>query len=52
MVHFTPYIEHFRKYGQYLTKLYRVIRKEEKIRIITNPFRFFKEKNYTHFLPE
>ena len=38
MVDFTHYVEYFRKYEQYLTKLYRDIRKEEKVKIITNPF--------------
>ena len=48
MVDFTPYIEYFKKYEQYLTKLYRDIRKEEKI--ITNPFKLLKERNYTSYL--
>ena len=51
MVDFTSYVEYFRKYEQYLTKLYRDIRKEEKVKIITNPFRLLKERNYTSYLP-
>ena len=51
MVDFTPYVEYFRKYEQYLTKLYRDIRKEEKVKIITNPFELLKERNYTSYLP-
>ena len=51
MVDFTPYVKYFRKYEQYLTKLYRDIRKEEKVKIITNPFRLLKERNYTPYLP-
>ena len=51
MVDFTPYVEYFRKYEQYLTKLYRDIRKEEKFKIITNPFKLLKERNYTSYLP-
>ena len=51
MVDFTPHVEYFRKYEQYLTKLYRDVRKEEKVNIITNPFKFLKERNYTSYLP-
>ena len=51
MVDFTPYGEYFRKYEQYLTKLYRDLRKEEKVKIITNPFKLLKERNYTSYLP-
>ena len=47
MMDFTPYLEYFRKYEQYLTKLYRDLRKEEKVRIINNPFKLLKERNYT-----
>ena len=47
MVDFTPYVEYFKKYEQYLTKLYRDLRKEEKVKIITNPFKLLKERNYT-----
>ena len=32
MVVFTPYVEYFRKYEHYLTKLYRDIRKEERLK--------------------
>ena len=51
MVDFTPYVEYFKKYEQYLTKLYRDLRKEEKVKIITNPFKLLKERNYTSYLP-
>ena len=51
MVDFIPYVEYFKKYEQYLTKLYQEIRKEEKAKIIGNPFRLLKERNYTSFLP-
>ena len=51
MVDFTPYVEYFRKYEQYLTKLYRDLRKEEKVKIITNPFKLLQERNYTSYLP-
>ena len=51
MVDFSPYVEYFRKYEQYLTKLYRDLRKEEKVKIITNPFKLLKERNYTSYLP-
>ena len=51
MVDFSPYVEYFRKYDQYITKLYRDLRKEEKVKIITNPFRLLKERNYTSYLP-
>ena len=39
MVDFSPYVEYFKKYDQYITKLYRDLRKEEKVKLITNPFR-------------
>ena len=48
MVDFSPYVEYFKKYDQYITKLYRDLRKEEKV--ITNPFRLLKERNYTSYL--
>ena len=51
MVDFTPYVEYFRNCEQYLTKLYRDLRKEEKVKIITNPFKLLKERNYTSYLP-
>ena len=51
IIDFTPYVEYFRKYEQYITKLYRDIRKEEKVKIITNPFRLLKERNHTSYLP-
>ena len=50
MVDFNPYVEYFRKYEPYLTKLYKDIRKE-KVKIITNQFRLLKERNYTSYLP-
>ena len=50
IVDFSPYVEYFRKYEQYITRLYRDLRKEEKV-IITNPFQLLKEKNYTSYLP-
>ena len=34
IVDFSPYVEYFRKYEQYITKLYRDLRKEEKVKII------------------
>ena len=48
---FSPYVEYFRKYEQYITKLYRDLRKEEKVKIITNPFQLSKERNYTSYHP-
>ena len=51
IVDFSPYVEYFRKYEQYIAKLYRDLRKEEKIKIITNPFKLLKERNYTSYLP-
>ena len=51
MVDFTPYVEYFKKYEQYLTKLYRDLRKKEKVKIITNLFKLLKERNYTSYLP-
>ena len=51
IVDFSSYVEYFRKYEQYITKLYRGLRKEEKVKIITNPFQLFKEKNNTSYLP-
>ena len=51
IVDFSPYVEYFKKYDQYITKLYRDLRKEEKVKIITNPFRLLKERNYTSYLP-
>ena len=51
MVDFTPYVEYFRKYEQYLTKLYRDLRKEEEVKMITNPFKLLTERNYTSYLP-
>ena len=51
MVDFTPYVEYFKKYEQYLIKLYKDIRKEQKVKIITNPFKLLREKNYTSYLP-
>ena len=51
MVDFSPYVEYFRKYEQYITKLYRDLSKEEKVKIIANPFRPLKERNYTSYLP-
>ena len=51
IVDFSPYVEYFRKYEQYITKLYRDLRKEEKVKIITNPFKLLKERNYTSYLP-
>ena len=51
IVDFSPYVEYFRKYEQYITKLYRDLRKEEKVKIITNPFKLLKERNYTSSLP-
>ena len=51
MVDFSPYVEYFRKYEQYITKLYRDLRKEEKVKLITNPFELLEERNYTSHLP-
>ena len=51
IVDFSPYVEYFRKYKQYITKLYRDLRKEEKVKIITNPFKLLKERNYISYLP-
>ena len=51
VVDFSTYVEYFRKYEQYITKLYRDLRKEEKVKIITNPFQLLKERNYTSYLP-
>ena len=51
VVNFSPYVEFFQKYDQYITKLYRDLRKEEKVKLITNPFRLLKERNYTLYLP-
>ena len=51
MVDFSPYVEYFKKYDQYITKLYRYLRKEEKVKLVTNPFRLLKERNYTSYLP-
>ena len=51
IVDFTPYVEYFEKYEQCLTKLYRDIRNEEKVKIITNPFRLLDRRNSTTFLP-
>ena len=51
VVDFSPYVEFFQKYDQYITKLYRDLRKEEKVKLITNPFRLLKERNYTSYLP-
>ena len=51
VVDFSPYVEYFQKYDQYITKLYRDLRKEEKVKLITNPFRLLKERNYTSYLP-
>ena len=31
MVDFSPYVEYFKMYEQYLTKFYRNLRKEEKV---------------------
>ena len=50
MVDFSPYVEYFQKYDQYITKLYRDLRKEEKVKLITNPLRLLKERNYTSYL--
>ena len=44
IVDFSPYVEYFRKYEQYITKLYRDLRKEEEVKIITNPFKTLKRK--------
>ena len=51
IVDFSPYVEYFRKYEQYITKLYKDLMKEEKVKIITNPFKLLKERNYTSYLP-
>ena len=51
MLDFTPYVEYFKKYEQYLTKLYRDLRKEEKVKIITSAFKLLKDRNYTSYLP-
>ena len=51
IVDFSLYVEYFKKYEQYITKLYRDLRKEEKVKIITNPFKLLKERNYTSYLP-
>ena len=51
IVDFSPYVEYFKKYEQYITKLYRDLRKEEKVKLITNPFKLLKERNYTSYLP-
>ena len=51
MVDFSSYVEYFKKYDQYITNLYRDLRKEEKVKLITNPFRLLKERNYTSYLP-
>ena len=51
IVDFSPYVEYFKKYEKYITKLYRDLRKEEKVKLITNPFKLLKERNYTSYLP-
>ena len=51
MVDFSPYVEYFIKYDQYITKLYRDLRNKEKVKIITSPFKLLKERNYTSYLP-
>ena len=51
VVDFSPYVEYFKKYEQYITKLYRDPRKEEKVKLITNPFKLLRERNYTTYLP-
>ena len=51
IVDFSPYVEYFQKYEQYITKLYRDLRKEEKVKLITNPFKLLKDRNYTSYLP-
>ena len=51
VVDFSPYVEYFKKYEQYITKLYTDLRKEEKVKIITNPFKLLEERNYTSYLP-
>ena len=51
VVDFSPYVEYFRKYEQYIIKLYRDLRKEEKVKIITDPFQLLEERNYTSYLP-
>ena len=51
VVDFSPYVEFFQKYDQYISKLYRDLRKEEKVKLITNYFRLLKERNYTSYLP-
>ena len=44
VVDFSPYVEYFQKYDQYIIRLYRDLRKEEKVKLITNPFRLIKGK--------
>ena len=51
IVDFSSYGEYFKKYEQYITKLYRDLRKEEKVKLITNPFKLLRERNYTTYLP-
>ena len=51
IVDFSPYVKYFKKYEQYITKFYRALRKEEKVKLITNPFKLLKERNYTSYLP-
>ena len=51
IVDFSPYVDYFKKYEQYITKLYRDLRKEEKVKIITNPFKLLEERNYTSYFP-
>ena len=51
VIDFSPHVEYFQRYDQYITKLYRDLRKEEKVKLITNPFRLLKERNYTSYLP-
>ena len=51
IVDFSPNVEYFKKYEQYITKLYRDLRKEEKVKLITNPFKLLRERNYTTYLP-
>ena len=44
IVDFSPYVEYFRKYEQYITKLYRDLRKEEKVKIIKKSIQTLKRK--------
>ena len=44
VVDFSPYVEFFQKYDQYITKLYRDLRKEEKIKLINLTYKLSLER--------